>query len=153
MKLKHFIALLLILAIARTYAQDKARQDFKKLSWLIGKWQRTNSKPGQSGTESWNKISSVKLAGKGITMKDKDTVFIENLELSIKDNQVYYIAKPGKDEPPVFFRLTDISKNSFVCENPQHDFPKKISYLFDGKSLKATISGDGKKTDFYFIRK
>jgi len=49
--------------------------------------------------------------------------------------------------------LISITDNSFVCENPQHDFPKKISYLKEGNKIKATISGDGKSFDYLFEKK
>jgi hypothetical protein len=48
--------------------------------------------------------------------------------------------------------LTEITYTGFVCENPGHDFPKKISYHVEGHKLKAQISGDGKSVDYIFER-
>jgi hypothetical protein len=45
---------------------------------------------------------------------------------------------------------TEISAASFTCENPEHDFSKKIVYQKDGDKLKATISGDGGSIDYFF---
>jgi len=128
-------------------------EDFKKLDWLEGTWTRTNAKPGRSGNETWHKMSSSEWSGLGVNMKGNDTAFVEKLKLVIKNDTIYYVADIVKNKQPVYFRLTSLTNNGFVCENPQHDFPKKISYEGDGKKIKATISGDGKSIDYLFERK
>lgn len=42
--------------------------------------------------------------------------------------------------------------DSFVCENPQHDFPKKITYKLTGNHIYTTISGNGKTIPYNFVR-
>jgi hypothetical protein len=40
-----------------------------------------------------------------------------------------------------------------VFENPQHDFPKVITYRLEGDgTLVAVIEGDGKRVEFKFRR-
>jgi hypothetical protein len=147
------IFVLFALGITNTAnGQERSAQKFKKLEWLVGNWQRTNSKPGQSGYENWSKVSDTKLTGKGVTLKGKETVFVEQLELSIKDGDIYYSVIVTGEPKPVQFKLTAISKNAFVCENPQHDFPKKIAYTRNGNSVKAIVSGNGKTLDYEFSR-
>ncbi len=124
--------------------------DFKKLYWLIGTWQRTNVKPGRSGTERWAMVSTSELKGLGITLRGNDTAFIERIRLILKDGNIYYAADVPENKGVVLFKLTSIAQNGFVCENPAHDFPKKISYQRDGNNLKAVISGDGKSADYLF---
>ncbi|RZL17050.1 MAG: hypothetical protein EOO89_09875, partial [Pedobacter sp.] len=51
------------------FGQEPVDQQFKKLSWLKGNWERTNTKPGQTGGESWWGTDPLKLAGKGYTIK------------------------------------------------------------------------------------
>ena len=56
---------------------------------------------------------------------------------------------------PVKFLLTGVSDTSAVFENPEHNFPKKITYLLEDGNLHAYIEGHGKdgntkKIDFYF---
>ncbi len=79
--------------------------------------------------------------------------FAEKLKLVIKDETIYYVADLAENKEPVFFKSTAITENSFVCENPQHDFPKKIAYQKDGNKIKATVSGDGKSFDYLFEKK
>jgi len=132
---------------------QKVSDDFKKLDWLEGTWTRLEMKPGHTGYESWKKISTAEWKGSGVNMKGTDTAFVEKLKLVIKDEIIYYVADIAENKEPVYFKLTVITGNSFVCENPQHDFPKKITYQKEGKKLKATISGDGKSFDYLFEKK
>lgn len=139
-----------------TLAQNntlQASEDFKKLDWLIGIWSRTNAKPGRTGVEQWEKTTTQELRGTGVNLRGTDTTFVEKLRIIIRDNTITYVADVPENQKPVYFKLTEISENSFVCENPEHDFPKKISYQLDGNKLKAQISGNGKVIDYLFERK
>lgn len=149
-KLLLIISLLLLMHVSN--AQESNKQKFKKLDWLTGKWIRTNSGAGQSGYETWNKVSGLKLSGKGITLKGKEVIFTENLELIVKGNDIFYVVTVSDETKPVYFRLTAIADNGFTGENPKHDFPKKITYTRSGKRAKAVISGDGKSVDYIFVR-
>lgn len=142
----------LFLLVITADAQESNKQKFKKLEWLVGKWTRTNARAGQSGYESWTKVSGLKLTGKGVTLKGKETVFVEDLEFIIKGNDIFYTVVVTGEKQPVYFKLTAISNNGFTCENPEHDFPKKISYQRSGKNLKAVISGGGQSADYIFVR-
>ena len=149
-KLLLIISLLLLMHVSN--AQESNKQKFKKLEWLTGKWIRTNSGAGQSGYETWNKVSDLKLSGKGITLKGKEVIFTENLEFIGKGNDIFYVVTVSGETEPVYFKLTEINNNGFTCENPKHDFPKKIAYSHSGNRAKAVISGDGKSVDYNFVR-
>lgn len=90
------------------------------------------------------------MIGRGFNLKGVDTVFVEKIKIVVKDNELYYVADVPENKGEVYFRFIHFSRDGFVCENPQHDFPKKIAYSFDGKTLRATISGDGKQMDYLF---
>lgn len=143
------IAALLFLT-TYTYGQESVQQKFKKIQWLVGNWKRTNAKPEHSGYENWQRVSTSKLTGKGVTLKGKKVIFIEKLEFSIKGNDLFYIVSVTGEKRPVYFKLTKIDEEGFTCENPEHDFPKKISYQRNGDQIKAVISGDGKSVDYDF---
>ncbi|HEU5291635.1 MAG TPA: DUF6265 family protein [Cyclobacteriaceae bacterium] len=154
--MKYLIILFLLMSSVTGFSQafsKEAAANFKKVEWLIGTWDRTNVKPGRTSWEQWKTISQHHIGGMGVTMQGSDTVFVEKFSIQIKDNALYYIADVPENKEPVFFKLTEITSGGFVCENPQHDFPKKISYQFDGVNLKAQISGDGKAMDFIFKRR
>jgi len=155
--MKKVLLLLAVFGIMGTMhvelSAQEVKEDFKKLDWLEGTWIRTNTKPGRSAHEKWQKISSSEWSGLGVNMIGSDTAFVEKLKLLIKDENIYYVADIAENKEPVYFRFTTITDNSFVCENPQHDFPKTISYQNNGDKIKATISGDGKSIDYLFEKK
>lgn len=105
--------------------QTGAKPTLKKLEWLIGKWKRTNVKPGQTATESWVKESASRFKGQGVVIKGNDTTFVEKLSLLVKDDQIFYVADVKENKGLVYFKLSSITSTGFVCENAEHDFPKK----------------------------
>ena len=127
--------------------------EFKKLQWLEGTWARTNAKPGRSGYERWVKTSDTEWRGWGVSMSGKDTAFVEKLKLVIRDNTINYVADVPENKEPVYFKFTELTDDHFTCENPGHDFPKKITYERTGDKLKAVISGDGKSIEYWFEKK
>ena len=149
--MRKFILLAIIFYSLKSYPQTA--NDFPKLEWLVGEWRRTNTTAGTSGLEKWEINSPVEMQGWGITMKGSDTSFIEKTKLLIKEDHIYYVADVPGNKEPIYFKLVSINKNEFTCENPAHDFPKKISYTRDGNFLKAAISGNGKSIDYFFERK
>jgi Domain of unknown function (DUF6265) len=144
-----------LLSLGRLEAQHAAptSADFRKLDWLEGSWIRTNPKPGRSGLEKWAKISTTEWKGQGLSIHEKDTTQLEGLRLIIKDGSIYYAAVVPENQSEVLFKFVEIGPGHFVCENPTHDFPKKIAYTLEGSTLKATISGDGKAIDYLFKKK
>ena len=152
MKLSAGLFLLLILSFSISgWSQSPVAEDFSKLSWLEGTWTRTNiTKPGRSAHERWEKLNPNEFRGYGVNMQGQDTVFLEKISIVIKDNALYYVADVPENKQPVLFKFTSITTNGFVCENPDHDFPKKIIYRLEEKKLKAQISGNGKVVDYWF---
>jgi len=152
MKAKKLLLIIPLLVLTTViYGQESHQQKFKKLEWLQGKWIRTNAKAGQSGYETWTKVSDLKLSGKGVTLKGKETIFVENLEFIVKGNDIFYTVTVTGEKQPTYFKLTALSADGFTCENPDHDFPKKITYKLSGKNLKAVISGNGQSMDYNFV--
>lgn len=151
--MKHRTGLfLIILSFASpAWSQSPVALDFTKLSWLEGTWTRTNvTKPGRSAHERWEKSSEHELRGYGVTLQGQDTIFLEKITVLINDNAIFYVADVPQNQQAVYFKFTEITKSGFVCENPEHDFPKKISYQLEGDKLKAQISGNGKAIDYWF---
>jgi hypothetical protein len=142
----------LFLLMHASNAQETNKEKFKKLEWLTAKWIRTNSNAGYSGYETWRKVSNLKLSGKGVTLKGNEVVFTENLELIVKGSDIFYVVTLAGEKKPIYFKLTALNDNGFTCENPEHDFPTKITYKRSGNKVKAVISGNGKSVDYIFVR-
>jgi hypothetical protein len=124
--------------------QNETKKD-KKPTFLIGNWKRLNDKPGSQTYEMWN----TNLVGMGYTMKGKKRSFQEILSiLNIKDT--LYLEVKGVNEDPTLFKFTQQTDSSFVCENSENEFPKKIKYYLENKQLKAIVSADDFRIDFVF---
>jgi hypothetical protein len=146
--------LLTVVSISFSQQGTPTAGEFSKLNWLVGTWTRTNiAKPGQTAHERWEKTNLNTLRGFGVTMQGQDTIFLEKITVLIKEDAIYYVADVPQNQQPVYFKFAEITESGFVCENPDHDFPKKISYQLEGDKLKAQISGNGKAIDYWFERK
>jgi hypothetical protein len=88
--------------------------------------------------------------GVGITTNGGDTIASEKLKLVVKEDNIFYVADVKGNKAPVYFKMSKIGPDEFVFENPEHDFPKIITYKRVGDSLKATISGEGKAVEYVF---
>lgn len=146
-------ALFLFLALMAASTFIQAQQKLSDLAWLTGTWQRTNVKPGRTAVEVWKKVTATEMIGKGASLQGADTVFVEKLKIIVKDGTLYYVADVPENKEPVLFKFTELTSTSFVCENPNHDFPKKIAYKLEGNKLTATVSAGEKKMDFMFVKK
>lgn len=146
-----FIICVLALLLSSNLMAQKAG-DLKNMEWLLGNWARTNTKPGRAGVETWQKLSPTEWKGRGISLRGTDTTFVEKLKIVVEKGELYYVSDVPENPQPVYFKITQVAPTGFVCENPAHDFPKKIEYRLQGETLKATISGDGKAVDYLFVR-
>lgn len=126
---------------------NKHAQKAKKPSFLIGSWKRTNDTPGNETFESWN----ANFQGTGYTFKNGAKTFSEVLEILSKNDSLY-LKVSGVNEKPTLFKFISQTDSSFVCENKKNDFPKRITYMKDGKQLKAIIANDEFRMDFIFDR-
>jgi Domain of unknown function (DUF6265) len=148
-----FILLAITCLSVQSVQSDKTKSDFGSLSWLEGKWTRSNIiNPGRTSFEAWTKTGEYEFTGLGVTLQGSDTVFVERLKIVIEGNEILYVADIPGNPKPVHFAFTKIGPNLFICENPKHDFPKKISYRLEGYTLKAQTSGDGKVQEFVFVK-
>ncbi len=116
-----------------------------KPDFILGKWTRLNDAEGKTTYEIWNSD----FTGIGFTMQGKDTVFKEILSIVELDGKLVFRVE-GVNEEPTLFTITEISTDSFICENPENEFPKKIKYTFEENQLKAIISAGEESVEFLF---
>ena len=148
-----FILAQLIVANVIGQNNPDLKRNLMPLHWLVGTWERANVKAGIKAHEKWHLDSADHLKGLGVTMRGQDTLFVERIEIRMAANNFYYIADVKENKAPVYFKFTTLSNDAFVCENPGHDFPKKIEYSFKDSTLTVRISGDGKSQDYLFVRR
>ena len=95
---------MLMLCAASVNAQKRSPElesKFKSLKWIEGRWERTNVKQGMRANEQWQERAPYQLKGIGVTMKGEDTVFIEKIDIVIKDGNIYYVADVKENKAPV----------------------------------------------------
>jgi hypothetical protein len=124
---------------------NKQTKKHIKPSFLIGNWIRLNDKPGNQTYETWN----TDFTGIGYTKQGQNTTFKEMLSIVII-NDTLHLQVEGVNPKPTLFKFTQQTDTSFICENPQNEFPKKIKYFLDNNQLKAIVSADDFRIDFIF---
>jgi hypothetical protein len=135
------------------YSQNKS--DMEKLSWIVDRWVSSNGE--STSYEHWEKVSETMFTGSSETVKNGDTLFSEKLKIEFTDGNIYYVADVKHNPEPVKFKLISFSESEAVFENPEHDFPQKITYKHVEGNLHASIEGPGKnntwkKIDFHMNR-
>lgn len=153
--MKKIIGLLLLFYLLSPSVKSQSLDEdtLSQLRWLVGKWERVSTNPNQTAFEEWD-IKENMLIGKGVTIQESDTVFIENLSIVSKEGDLFYVAEVVSNPQPTWFKIKSYSEKGFVSENSDHDFPKKIEYWLENNGeLTATISGDGKYIPFIFRKK
>lgn len=154
--MRSVFALVLILATRFASAQY-THKDFLPLKELAGTW--VIEYEDYSMFEVWEVIDTDTLVAMSFQVRDGDTLFTEVIELIYTDHQIIY--KPRvfyqNEGEAIPFLLSGYRRKTFVFENPDHDFPRRITYILRKKEeLEVVIEGDyrggHRKVPFLFRR-
>lgn len=139
-------------------AKESNPETINRFSWLNGSWAMKTD--DGTVTEKWKPVSDSLMEGSSDFIKGDSVIPFETIKIFRRDSSFYYEAKAAgqNNELPVEFKLTAYSDSGFVAENPQHDFPKRITYkLVNKDSIHAFVDGGlhqpDKRSDFYYSRK
>jgi hypothetical protein len=152
---KIFIAIIATLSLSAYIIADSGKT-FKKLYGLEGTW-KMNTKRG-AVCEEWKIIDKNYLQNKGYMIKGNDTIINERVALTNTKEGIFYTStvEDQNNKQPIAFKMTGSENNTYVFENPQHDFPKRIVYkLVTADSLHAYVDDGtetGKRQNFYYKR-
>lgn len=156
---KLLILILLFVGLAGLISLTKRGNDkISEFKWLSGSWKMTTKRGAI--VESWTVINDSSMQGGSVFIKNEtDSTLLETISLVFRNNKYYYIPVTSRqnDNKPVSFAITSFDRKGFVAENPEHDFPKRITYrLITIDSIHAFIDGGPsmteKKSDFYYSR-
>jgi len=154
--MKYLICVFLFLAFFNCKEKEKVETENKvtieNLDWLLGNWERVGEKEGNKTYEYWEQNSQSDYVGIGCTLKRLDTIWREDVLIAKGDMGWNFDVRGLGDTVSTIFKITEITKNSFTCENDLNEFPKKIEYAFDGENINAVISGGGPTIPFNFVR-
>jgi hypothetical protein len=142
MKSIPYVLLLLVLS-GCSMNKDIATVNLSSYRWLIGDWQKTS----EEGIfrESWDQLNDSTYEGLGTFQVGAEIVFSEDIIFQKRKGKLEYVVKAGTQNggDQVTFTCTKAKKNFLVFENPEHDFPSKITYLQMGQdSMVAQIFGE-----------
>jgi len=138
----------------------QAQNAAKTFAWLKGGEWQMNTQKGFI-IERWKDTANGDLTGEAyFSASNGIRTPLEQVLLTCDENNCWYIPVTAtqNDRKPVRFRVKTKSAQCFVAENPDHDFPKRITYeLVSRDSIHAWID-DGKpvplkRSDYYYKRK
>jgi hypothetical protein len=151
---------LVVLAVAMTALPSVVvsaiddQHTINDLAWIAGDWQTAPGGRAQI-EEHWTQPGGASMMGMSRTIAGNKTAEFEYLRIEQRADGIFYVAHPKARCPGTDFKLTRLSAQEAVFENPQHDFPKRIIYRKTAEnSLTASIdAGEGSKAmSFAFQR-
>jgi hypothetical protein len=137
------LPVVLLAADSPAPGQATAAVAINQLGWLAGHWRM--EKGGRVADEQWMAPAAGVMLGMSRTIARGKVVEHEFIQIREgPGGALYFIAMPSGQKEAAF-QIVSLSATAAVFENPEHDFPRKISYtlLADG-SLLAAIEGPGK---------
>lgn len=107
------------------------------LSWLPGTHRATHG--NSVFEEMWTKPAAGTMFGVGRTFHGDELVGFEFLRIEVRDSGLVYIAHPSGRTPGTVFTVSQSASTDIVVfENPEHDFPTRISYRrIDARHIEA----------------
>jgi hypothetical protein len=106
-----------------------AEGDVTTLAWMAGCW---TPEQGEAGSiEQWLSPAGGTMLGVSRTVKNGRTVEFEFMQLRTNaEGKLVFIALPSGQKQTTFV-ASAVGPNSVTFENPQHDFPQKVTYRLD----------------------
>lgn len=126
---------------------------------ILGVWETVSE--GMTNYERWDINPDSSLKGFDFVIGTKgDTAVFEKLEIIKKGDNVYYVAtvEGQNGGKAIYFQMIEWTRNVFVFENKEHDFPQRIMYYIkNDNQFNAVIEGPDKdkikSIEFIFYRK
>ena len=141
----------LLLAVLPAAASESKAISIDSLAWLAGCWTYDGREPGS--IEHWLPPAGGAMLAVTRVIRDERMVSYEFLRVEeTRDGTLRLIASPV-GQATTAFDLTHIESRAVVFENPEHDFPQRISYrLLDKDRLvaRAEADNDGEMSGSYF---
>ncbi len=121
---------------------ETSAQKKEEIKWILGIW-KIQGRQGMIA-EQWTVKNDSTLTGKSFFIRNgKDSSLRETVDLAFRNGSWYYIptVRDQNNAQPVSFPLIFLKNQEFICENPAHDFPQRITYRRIKNQLFASIEG------------
>lgn len=120
-------------------AEAPAADPLAALGWLAGAWHAKRA-DGSHVEEVWSTPNGESLIGSGRNVSGGKTTFFELLRIEARSDGVFYVAQPMGGEKTEFRRVPG-PDDALVFENPEHDFPRRVSYRRVPEGVRVRIEG------------
>lgn len=139
---RNYIVTLLCIICSMGISACKQSAKLSSCNWLIGTW--VSHFPEADVYEQWKRVNDHELAGYSYSRQQGDSIPFEYIQLKEDEQGLYYIVTGARkqNDSSVRFTATQITDGFLQFENPQHDFPTRITYRHvNADSIYAEISG------------
>lgn len=113
-------------------------QELSSLAWMAGSW--VERKDGVETEEHWLAPKGGMMVAMNRTVRANGRTSFELLRIEMREGKPVYLAQPG-GRPVTEFRTAEHAAQKIVFENPEKEFPRRISYWRDGEALIARTEG------------
>ncbi|MFZ1312079.1 MAG: DUF6265 family protein [Chitinophagaceae bacterium] len=153
--MKKIILLILISNTIFRVAAQVNEIKFSELFLLKGTWGMETTKGILY--ENWVINNDSTMTGKSYRLNNTDTVLLETVGLVKRGSHILYIASAEgqNNQQAVAFKLMKWDNDTFIFENPEHDFPQRVIYELPKHEklhawIEGTINGQSRKSDFHY---
>ena len=133
--------LLLLTAFPTTAGEGqspKHEYTLEELAWMAGCWGSGDDEG--SADECWLEPRGNTMIGFHLDVGSGGREFYEYLRIVAGEDGIAYMASPlGREPTP--FKLISIDGERAVFENPDHDWPQRLTYWREGDALHAQAEG------------
>jgi hypothetical protein len=138
------------------FAQD-VKFTIADFGGMAGCWERSDKTRALQFTEQWMKPAGTSILGMGRTVRNEKTIDFEFMRIEQRPDGIYFVARPKSNTDETSFKLISAANKTFVFENPDHDFPQRVSYRLNKATqligrIEGTESGKLKGIDFPYQR-
>jgi hypothetical protein len=130
-------------------------QPVERMAWLAGCWQGQSGEPGT--IEQWLPPAGGAMLGMSRTIRQGQMAEYEFMQLrQLPDGTLAFVPQPS-GRPPTTFRLLRLGEAEAVFENPEHDFPQRVTYVRPeaarlAASIEGVRNGTSRRIEFAFLR-
>lgn len=150
------ICLLAAMAVSLPASAQPATATAKTtdLAFMAGCWSLDQN--GRQIEEHWLAPAGGSLMGVGRTVAGGRTTEYEFMQIRDLADGLTYTAKPS-GQPEASFKVSMLTAEEVVFENPAHDFPQRIRYRRAGADglharIEGTLNGKPRGIDFPYVR-
>lgn len=120
------------------------------LAWMAGDWQ-TDANGRSTSDEHWARPAGGVMIGMSRSVAGNKLVSSESLRIEQRGEAIFYVAIVNGRCPATDFKLTHLSAQEAIFENPDHDFPKRVIYRKkSAQEMTASVDGgEGTKSQVY----